>query len=130
MSKKSAELQAVQRTDMTRRQWIWKEMKNNKVAYAMVAPYMILFSIFTILPVVLSVVISFTDFNMLQIPNIVWLDNYVRLFLEDDIFLIAANVTNVDSIPGKRHGTIARRTRFNVVLTIISHWVRIEPTPL
>ena len=30
MSKKSAELQAVQRTDMTRRQWIWKEMKNNK----------------------------------------------------------------------------------------------------
>jgi multiple sugar transport system permease protein len=94
MSKKSAELQAVQRTDMTRRQWIWKEMKNNKVAYAMVAPYMILFTIFTVLPVILSIVISFTDFNMLQLPpNFVWLDNYITLFFDDDIFLIACKNT-------------------------------------
>ena len=94
MSRKSAELQAVQRTDMTRRQWIWKEMKSNKVAYAMVAPYMILFSIFTVLPVILSAVISFTDFNMLQLPpNFVWLDNYIGLFFDDDIFLIACKNT-------------------------------------
>jgi multiple sugar transport system permease protein len=30
---------------------------------------------------------------MLELPNIIWLDNYVRLFLEDDIFLIAAKNT-------------------------------------
>ena len=94
MSPKSAELKAVSRTDITYRQWLWKEIKKNKIAYAMVAPYMILFSIFTILPVVLSVVISFTDFNMLQLPpNIVWFDNYISLFFDDDIFLIACKNT-------------------------------------
>ena len=54
---------------------------------------MLIFTAFTVLPVVLSILISFTDFNMLQMPNIVWLDNYVRLFLDDDIFLTAAKNT-------------------------------------
>ena len=93
MSQKTASKKAVARKDMTKWQWTWKEMKRNKVAYLMVAPYMLVFTCFTVLPVVLSMVISFTDFNMLELPNIVWLDNYVRLFLEDDIFLIAAKNT-------------------------------------
>ena len=93
MSQKTAEKKAVARKDMTKAQWTWKEMKRNKVAYLMVAPYMLIFTLFTVLPVVLSIFISFTDFNMLQVPNIVWLDNYVRLFLDDDIFLIAAKNT-------------------------------------
>ena len=93
MSQKTAEKKAVSRKDMTKAQWTWKEMKRNKVAYIMVAPFMLIFTCFTILPVVLSMLISFTDFNMLQMPNIVWLDNYVRLFLDDDIFLIAAKNT-------------------------------------
>ena len=93
MSQKT-ELKAVSRTDITRRQWLWKEMKKNKVAYVMVAPYMILFTIFTILPVVLSIVLSFTDFNMLQLPpNFVFFDNYITLFFDDDIFLIACKNT-------------------------------------
>jgi hypothetical protein len=91
MSHNTDELKAVSRTTITRRQWIWKEMKKNKVAYAMVAPYMILFTIFTVLPVVLSAFISFTDFNMIDIAgtNIVWFQNYITLFFDDDIFLIA-----------------------------------------
>ena len=89
MSKKKA----VVRSDMTRAQWTWKEMKRNKVAYLMVAPYMLIFTLFTVVPVLLSIVISFTDFNLLQLPNIVWLDNYIRLFLDDDIFMIAAKNT-------------------------------------
>lgn len=93
MSQKTAEKKAVSRKDMTKAQWTWKEMKRNKVAYLMVAPYMLIFTCFTVLPVVLSIFISFTDFNMLQMPNIVWFDNYVRLFLDDDIFLIAAKNT-------------------------------------
>ena len=40
----------VSRKDMTRAQWTWKEMKRNKVAYMMVAPFMILFFVFTIFP--------------------------------------------------------------------------------
>ena len=93
MSQKTAKKKAVTRGEMTKAQWTWKEMKRNKVAYLMVAPYMLIFTCFTVLPVVLSIVISFTDFNMLQMPNIVWMDNYVRLFLEDDIFLDALTNT-------------------------------------
>ncbi len=93
MSQKTAEKKAVARKDMTKAQWTWKEIKRNKAAYFMVTPYMIVFTCFTVLPVLLSIVISFTDFNLLQMPNIVWFDNYIRLFLDDDIFLIAAKNT-------------------------------------
>ena len=94
MSKKKA----VIRSDMTRAQWTWKEMKRNKVAYMMVAPYMIIFTLFTVVPVLLSIVISFTDFNLLEMPNFVFFDNYIRLFLDDDIFMIACKNTLIFAI--------------------------------
>ncbi len=93
MSQKTANKKAVARKDMSKAQWTWKEMKKNKAAYLMVAPYMLIFCCFTVLPVLLSIVLSFTDFNMLEMPNLVWFDNYVRLFLDDDIFIIAAKNT-------------------------------------
>ena len=94
MSKKKA----VVRSDMTRAQWTWKEMKRNWVAYLMVAPYMLIFTLFTIVPVVLSMFMSFTDFNLLQTPNIVFFDNYIRLFLDDDIFVIACKNTLIFAV--------------------------------
>ena len=93
MSNKTAEKRAVSRKDMTMAQWTWKEMKKNWVAYLMVAPYMLIFCIFTVLPVVLSAIISFTNFNMLEWPDFVGLQNYVSLFFDDDIFLTAATNT-------------------------------------
>ena len=89
---------AVVRGDMTRAQWTWNEMKKNKVAYLMVAPYMLIFTLFTVVPVLLSIVISFTDFNLLQTPNFVFLDNYIRLFLDDDIFIIAIKNTLIFAV--------------------------------
>ena len=85
----------VARKDMTRAQWTWNEMKRNKVAYIMVGPFMLLFLLFTVFPVFLSILLSFTDFNMLEFPNWVGFDNYIRLFLDDDIFIIAAGNTLV-----------------------------------
>ena len=93
MSQKTAKKQAVARKDMTKLQWTWHEMKRNKVAYLMVAPYMLIFTCFTVLPVVLSAVISLTDFNLLEWPNFVGPNNYIRLFLEDDIFITACQNT-------------------------------------
>ena len=78
---------------MTKAQWTWHEIKRNKAAYFMVAPFMIIFTCFTILPVVLSAVLSLTNFNLLQIPDFVGADNYIRLFLDDDIFIIACQNT-------------------------------------
>lgn len=71
----------------------WAEMKRMKSAYLLLAPYAIVFFLFVILPVGMAMVLSLTDFNMLQMPNFVGLDNYVRLFLSDDVFLIAVKNT-------------------------------------
>lgn len=68
-------------------------MKNNKTAYFMLAPFMLLFIIFTVLPVVLSIFLSLTDFNMLQMPHFLGIDNYMRLFLDDEIFILAIQNT-------------------------------------
>jgi len=59
----------------------------------MLLPFLLLFGVFTILPVLSSLVLSFTDFNMLEPPSFVGLRNYIRLFIEDDIFLIAVRNT-------------------------------------
>ena len=66
MSQKTANKKAVARKDMSRAQWTWKEMKRNKTAYLMVAPFMLIFCCFTVIPVALSIILSFTDFNMLR----------------------------------------------------------------
>jgi len=78
---------------MSKLQWTWKEMKKNKTAYFMLAPFFILFIIFTVLPVVLSIILSLTDFNMLQMPSWQGLRNYTRLFLDDEIFMLACQNT-------------------------------------
>ena len=98
MSRKTAEAKAVARKDITYGQWIRKEMKRNWVAYLMIAPYVIIFTLFTVVPVALSAVISFTDFNMLQWPNVVWLENYINLFFADDVFLIACKNTLIFAV--------------------------------
>ena len=93
MSQKKEKKKAVARNEMTKAQWTWHEIKRNKAAYFMVAPFMVIFTCFTILPVVLSAVLSLTNFNLLQIPDFVGADNYIRLFLDDDIFIIACQNT-------------------------------------
>ena len=98
MSQQTAEYKAVARKDITYREWVWKEMKRNWVAYLMILPYLIIFTLFTIVPVALSFVISFTDFNMLQLPNIVWMENYINLFFADDVFLIACKNTLIFAV--------------------------------
>lgn len=71
----------------------WQDMKQNKQSYILLAPYMLLFAVFTILPVMISMILSFTYFNMLEFPKFIGWNNYARLFLEDDIFLIAIKNT-------------------------------------
>ena len=83
------------RKDMTKAQWTLKEIARNKTAYFMIAPFMILFLVFTVWPVGLSIILSFTEFNLLEFPKPVFMDNYIRLFLDDDIFMTACQNTLV-----------------------------------
>lgn len=70
-----------------------KELKKWKAHYFFMAPFMILFTIFTVVPVLSSIYLSFTYFNVLQPPRWIGWSNYALLFLEDDIFLLAVKNT-------------------------------------
>lgn len=77
---------------------VFANMRKHKIMYLFVAPFMIIFLIFTVLPVLISIFYSFTTFNILEPPKFIGLDNYYRLFLNDDIFLIAIKNTIVLAI--------------------------------
>ena len=64
----------------------------------MATPFFLLFFLFTVVPVLGSVVISLTSFDMLQLPKFVGVDNYIRLFLNDDVFLKALSNTFIFAV--------------------------------
>lgn len=69
------------------------KLKRDRHYYILMAPYMIIFFMFTVVPVVFSLGLSFFYFNMLEFPRFIGWQNYSRLFLNDDIFLIALKNT-------------------------------------
>ena len=73
--------------------YMWQEMKKHKWLYLFLAPYAILFGTFVVAPVVVSIFFSFTYFNVLEPPRFIGFQNYLNLFLADDVFLIAIRNT-------------------------------------
>ena len=71
----------------------WKKAKKSKMCYAFLLPYALIFSLFYIVPVIVSIFFSFTYYNILESPRFLGLDNYINLILEDDIFLIGLKNT-------------------------------------
>ncbi len=53
----------------------------------LMAPYVLLFSTFILIPVIVSVGLSFTYFNSVQMPEFTGLGNYVQLITNDDVFM-------------------------------------------
>ena len=78
--------------------YTWHMMKTNKACYAMLLPFMSLFISFTVVPVVMSLPMGFTNFNMIETPKFVGLSNFYTLFLNDDVFLIAVRNTLIFAI--------------------------------
>lgn len=70
-----------------------KKAKRSKMCYAFIAPYAILFTMFYILPVVTSIFLSFTYYNILESPRFMGITNYINLILQDDVFLIGIKNT-------------------------------------
>lgn len=67
--------------------------KKNGVGYLFLAPYMILFLLFIVIPVAVAFILSLTNYNMIQTPKFVGITNYKLLFMDDDVFLIALKNT-------------------------------------
>lgn len=63
------------------------KLKRNMTPYLFVLPYFSLFAIFVAVPVVIAVILSFTNFNAIQFPDFVGIKNYIELFLQDEVFI-------------------------------------------
>ncbi len=61
--------------------------------YVLLAPFFIVFCLMTVLPVLASIVLSFFNFDMVSLPRFAGLENYIRMFLQDDIFPIVLKNT-------------------------------------
>lgn len=64
--------------------------KENMAYYGILAPFLVLFFLFTVLPVLASIVLSLFDFDMVSKPLFIGLDNYIRMFTSDQVFLKTA----------------------------------------
>lgn len=72
---------------------LWQEIKRNSSCYMLALPYFIIFCIFTVLPVIISMFLSFTTFNVLEPPKFTGIENYARMILDDEVFIIAVKNT-------------------------------------
>ena len=72
---------------------IRKEIYKHRVCYFFLAPYAIVFLLFFVAPLFISIFYSFTYFNILEPPKFIGLRNYINLLLGDDVFLIALKNT-------------------------------------
>lgn len=70
-----------------------KGLKGKSHCYVMLAPFVLVFFMFTVLPVIAAMALSFTNFNLLQTPAFIGLSNYFRLFLNDEVFITSLKNT-------------------------------------
>lgn len=69
--------------------------RKNLMGYFFLLPFLILFLIYTVLPVGVSMGTSLTNYNMIQKAEFIGLNNYKLLFLEDDVFITALQNTMI-----------------------------------
>ncbi len=81
-----------------RAQLTLRDMKRGIPLYVMIAPFMILFAMFVVYPVLKAIWFSFTDYNVLEKANFIGLRNYKKLFLEDSTFMTAIKNTFVIAV--------------------------------
>ncbi|MCH5340637.1 MAG: sugar ABC transporter permease [Acetatifactor sp.] len=101
----------------------WKKAKRSKMCYAFLLPYAVLFTLFFIMPVVVSIFYGFTYYNILESPRFIGLQNYISLILEDDIFLIGIKNTLMIAIVTGPLGYIMSFL-FAWLINELPRWVR------
>ena len=70
-----------------------RNIRNTITGYLFLAPFLILFTIFTMVSVGVAMGMSLTNYNMIQKPRFVGFSNYQFLILEDDVFITALKNT-------------------------------------
>lgn len=71
-----------------------KSFHHNQVAgYVFIAPWLIGFFGFIIVPIIISLYMSFTKYNLISAPEWIGLGNYIRMFTGDEAFVTSLRVT-------------------------------------
>lgn len=68
-----------------------KNLKRNKrnediVCYALLFPFIFLFALFVLVPIISSIVLSFFEYDVVSKPIFLGLNNYIRMFTGDSTF--------------------------------------------
>ena len=106
---------------MKKRENLLQAMNKGKAGYFFILPYVLIFFTFTVLPVLISMVFSFTSFNILEWPEFVGFENYSRLFFSDSVFVTGVKNTIVFAVilgPG------------GFLISLICAWFINELTPI
>ena len=70
-----------------------KELKRHYQLYLMMMSFILLFLLFMVIPILASVALSFTYYNIFEAPTFIGFKNYISLFANDDVFYIALKNT-------------------------------------
>lgn len=97
-----------------------REIIKHRNNYLFMAPFLVIFLLFTVIPVIVAMVLSLTSFNVLEPPQFTGLRNYYKLFLNDPLFITAfANTLVLAVITGP----------VGYVLSLFLAWVLNEFSP-
>lgn len=72
---------------------VGRKRNDNAVGYLLLSPWLIGFALMWLIPMIISIYYSFTDFNLLNDPSMIGFDNYIRVFTQDKSFYQALKVT-------------------------------------
>ena len=65
---------------------MWMD-KGNKTTVIFLLPYVLMFTVFIVLPIIIAIALSFTYFNGISSPSFVGFDNYIYIFTQDSLFM-------------------------------------------
>ncbi|HWJ78496.1 MAG TPA: sugar ABC transporter permease [Niallia sp.] len=68
-------------------------IRENLVGYAFISPFIIGFLAFTLIPIIASLYLSFTDYNLFASPTWIGLENYIKMFTADPRYWQSLKVT-------------------------------------
>ncbi|TDQ42379.1 carbohydrate ABC transporter permease [Aureibacillus halotolerans] len=68
-------------------------LSQNLTGYAFISPFVFGFLAFTFIPILASLYLSFTDYDLLSTPSWVGIDNYVEMFTNDPKYWKSIEVT-------------------------------------
>ncbi|MFJ5760910.1 carbohydrate ABC transporter permease [Neobacillus sp. NPDC093182] len=75
-------------------------IKENLTGYAFISPFIIGFLAFTFIPILASLYLSFTNYNLFASPTWIGLDNYIQMFTADPRYWQSLKVTLIYVLAG------------------------------